>query len=362
MKDPVSCPEYHYCESGSPAPVRCKDGTYGNGTGLKSQEECSPCPEGSWCNSGRSFPCGNGTYADAPASSRTDRLACKPCDGNHTTRREGASSSADCICSQGYYRLNVSGSGDGICDDCPDGSICDDLGTTLETLVAQKDYWRPSTRTHEFKKCDYDTCRVRGHAADELCKSGFTGPYCELCVDNGTYFVGSSEGSHCRDCPEAGMYVVFYLALILAVLSVWWCCVRWSRRRASADRSTRQGPFERVSRAIDVMLAISRNAGSLANDNRTKIKIFWTFYSIVTHIEHTYDATYPEELGKMLSTFSRILRLNIDIPIIRLECLVTSGLAGQLRFAIITPIVICFGLVLIIKLRGKAPSTLYTLS
>lgn len=39
----------YFCVSGSTFPQPCPAGTYGNSTGLRRSEDCSPCPGGKYC-------------------------------------------------------------------------------------------------------------------------------------------------------------------------------------------------------------------------------------------------------------------------------------------------------------------------
>ena len=43
------CPEGHYCPLGTANPEPCPKGTYSNGTGLQSVDECVDCPAGEFC-------------------------------------------------------------------------------------------------------------------------------------------------------------------------------------------------------------------------------------------------------------------------------------------------------------------------
>ena len=44
------CLQGYFCVSGSTFPQPCPAGTYGNSTGLRRSEDCSPCPGGWYCD------------------------------------------------------------------------------------------------------------------------------------------------------------------------------------------------------------------------------------------------------------------------------------------------------------------------
>jgi hypothetical protein len=57
--DPVACPAGSYCVTGVDTPENCPPGTFGNSTGLRRVEDCTPCLPGSYCDgSGLTAPRG----------------------------------------------------------------------------------------------------------------------------------------------------------------------------------------------------------------------------------------------------------------------------------------------------------------
>ena len=321
------------------------------------------------------LPCTVGRYANGSTLERTTLDACKRCSEwqEHTTTfGDAAPSEAECVCEKDYYHSSFS---ENWCDICPEGAMCIDLNTTLDTLKAKKGFWRPSTRTHTFKPCNlshnYNTCKGGNMSGqtdytpdfNTLCFDGFEGPFCDRCADNSTYIVTRGDETYCAACPPWGSYFGFGILVLVIVLSLWCFCVRWSRRRARInDQADYKGPL--AARAVDSIFTALLHIGTVLSDNRTKIKILWTFYQIVGHIPETYDVTFHEPLHAILeverAVFSKFIIFDMDflhLPVLRLDCIgiifgITPKLADQLIFANVAPIAFGLLLILFVKLRG----------
>lgn len=79
--EPVPCSLGSYCPLGSPSGVPCPEGFEGAQRGLKDASECSECPPGHWCTSGKRIQCAEGRYTNSsPAAPlRTDITSCLVC-------------------------------------------------------------------------------------------------------------------------------------------------------------------------------------------------------------------------------------------------------------------------------------------
>ena len=79
--EPVPCSLGSYCPVGSPSGVPCPEGFEGAQRGLKDASECSECPPGHWCTSGKRIQCAEGRYTNSsPAAPlRTDITSCLVC-------------------------------------------------------------------------------------------------------------------------------------------------------------------------------------------------------------------------------------------------------------------------------------------
>ena len=114
------CPVGHYCPAGSPLPIACPGGTFGNVTGLTSPE-CRPECEGPICDRNlcrEGFYCPEGSFTD------TER----PCGGKHVYCPTG--SAAPRVVDVGFYSTgplpieNDDGLTRSAQKECPRGSFC----------------------------------------------------------------------------------------------------------------------------------------------------------------------------------------------------------------------------------------------
>lgn len=60
------CPAGRYCPMGTPSPIKCPRGKFGNKTGARTDIECYPCTPGSYCDvagiTAPTGPCAEGWY------------------------------------------------------------------------------------------------------------------------------------------------------------------------------------------------------------------------------------------------------------------------------------------------------------
>ncbi|XP_022100039.1 zonadhesin-like [Acanthaster planci] len=123
---PKECIQGYFCVSGSTFPQPCPAGTYGNTTGLRRSEDCSPCPGGWYCDGFANteptdvcdpgFYCKEKAYTSAPVDGVTGGL-CPPggycpagsawpanCPLGTYSNSSGSKTPDDCIaCDPGYY-------------------------------------------------------------------------------------------------------------------------------------------------------------------------------------------------------------------------------------------------------------------
>ena len=157
------CPPAHYCPEAATAAQSCPQGTVGEGSGLRSSSECTACPAGYWCNSGRMFPCSKGYFTSSDVSSdlRIDLSACLPCPPHSTTNQSGSATAAQCICDSSFFLL-ANGATNATCAACPTGLVCTQPGTTLTSLQVDSTYWKPGYLSTDAKPCPHPlTCQVR---------------------------------------------------------------------------------------------------------------------------------------------------------------------------------------------------------
>ena len=184
--------------------VSCESGRYSNGT---ANDGCADCPAGASAASGASRcaacaaatcdagTCGQGTYSYAAASA-----SCLACPYPLVATTSAAAYCDGCVAGT-YWSddahsafLESKSHEDGAqcatcCRACPDGSACDELGHTAETIVVEAGYWRGSVASVEV-----EACVRRGN-----CPGGAALGGDDLCDDH-------SEGIRCNEC-EAGFYL-----------------------------------------------------------------------------------------------------------------------------------------------------------
>ena len=201
------CTVNHFCPIASTAPEVCPPGTVGQHAGLKSIEECSDCPAGYWCNSGKQFNCNLGYYTetDQPSRARQDLSACIQCPKKAITKSPASATASSCVCDEGFFLLNAMGTNlsDGInCLTCPTGTSCV-AGTTLMSLPVEDGYWKPGYDSTIAKPCPHrSTCsngpnsepRYATNSSDTCTADrGVAGIYCLLCAEPGHFFDSDLE-------------------------------------------------------------------------------------------------------------------------------------------------------------------------
>lgn len=117
------CPLGHFCENGTVSPVECPEGKFANIAGLK---ECYACPKGYYCVPGITSPviCPKGEYCEMNTGITLNRKLCPPGSFNNGT---GSESINDCLLCDGGKGCSVFGldEPDLICQNgyyCPQGS------------------------------------------------------------------------------------------------------------------------------------------------------------------------------------------------------------------------------------------------
>ena len=225
---PIGCPVGSYCAAGSSAPTACKAGTVGRRVNLTSDEDCEPCPKGSFCSAGIEFKCPESTYQ--PQVSRSSAVACEAC-AEFSESLAGSGSVSACKCVKDYYDF-IDDPGDVECRRCPIGSACEEeSGHTLASLPLRPGYWRTSNQSSDVKRCpdassgDASAC---ANMNGQPCRPWTTGPYCRVCnVTDGSRYFDSGQ-SACVECGNTAATSLAALAgIILVVLSLLcWCSVR----------------------------------------------------------------------------------------------------------------------------------------
>ncbi|KAL2085398.1 hypothetical protein ACEWY4_018718 [Coilia grayii] len=94
------CPVGHYCPRGSPSPVPCPPGSYGDSVGAEGEGQCQPCPAGTFNHLSAQtacFPCGSSATSTEGSSSCS-------CVGRN---RAFQPSDGSCLCRAGFVFYNT---------------------------------------------------------------------------------------------------------------------------------------------------------------------------------------------------------------------------------------------------------------
>nr|XP_057935999.1 SCO-spondin isoform X4 [Doryrhamphus excisus] len=106
QRAPLSCSAGHYCPPGTkfPTQYKCPEGTWSGQSGLESESECQPCPQGWYCLVGSGSPSGR-------------------CSSGHYCP-EGTAYGTQFPCPTGMYSLHMGNRQKEDCLACPEGSFC----------------------------------------------------------------------------------------------------------------------------------------------------------------------------------------------------------------------------------------------
>ncbi|KAG7471369.1 hypothetical protein MATL_G00123830 [Megalops atlanticus] len=138
------CPAGHYCPRGAAYPQPCPAGTFSNLTKLVSQEACTPCSQGHYCDTaGLTTPsgeCWEGFFcqqgAVLPNSPIRDGRG-GPCPSGYFCPRGAA---APQVCPEGFANTME---GQGSCAVCPQGLYCPGNGSSFEGNECAPGYYCP---------------------------------------------------------------------------------------------------------------------------------------------------------------------------------------------------------------------------
>ena len=134
--------------------------------------------------------------------------------------RNGWASPSRRACRAGFYLFgnrSIEG-GPEVCQPCPEGLRCYTSGLTVETVDVAEGWWRPDVHTPVALRC-----KARGvclgvtanssfsDKANNGCRSGHTGPFCEICQTDHIRYLGAN---FCTDC-SAGLYAEVGISMSL---------------------------------------------------------------------------------------------------------------------------------------------------
>ena len=132
--------------------TRCRVGTYQDAIG---QTSCKVCLPGFWCTPEKAISCSQDSYQ--PSAGQWEQLACIPCSNvdphSFTNGSQGCTSPLACICRVGYFNFNATASSTPQCHECVSGTSCTDPGTTLATIPIKRGYYRLSSKSLDVRRC-----------------------------------------------------------------------------------------------------------------------------------------------------------------------------------------------------------------
>jgi hypothetical protein len=203
------CPLGFYCPQGTGLDwIPCPVGKYGSRTGLQTEDECTACDPGKYCNSkALHLPAGNcsaGFYCPQGAQNAWGLMLYT---GNLTCPRgsycpEG--SSVPIACPRGTYNPNLGQVSLDDCLNCPSGQYCDRTNLTSPTGFCSEGYYCLSRATSATPLLVYNDSDSGHMSGGNICP---VGTYCPL----GSPFAHSCPPGTlnnligqvaCLSCPE----------------------------------------------------------------------------------------------------------------------------------------------------------------
>ena len=177
----VPCRRGYYCPDGTPSP--CPPGTFGNKSGLVTQDMCTDCPSGQYCEgAGKTEPkgpCYKGYYCQGGANASTPYPNSKfpnngPCPtGSYCIEGTPAPQK----CPPGTFRNTTGADSAAECLDCTPGWYCGGYGNKFPTAKCARGYYCPQgSRTNVSQpsccQCPVDHYCSTGSADPVKCDSG----------------------------------------------------------------------------------------------------------------------------------------------------------------------------------------------
>lgn len=154
---PLTCPRGYYCPSSTSEPEPCRPSKYGATSGLRSEDECTVCDPGSYCDGyglqnprGLCSPgyfCISGSNSSAPLDSNKTHAAAIQMGTNVYFGRCprgaycGLGTVSPILCLQGTYNGNEGGKSTADCTPCPSGRYCEGQGNIAPTGFCVKGYY-----------------------------------------------------------------------------------------------------------------------------------------------------------------------------------------------------------------------------
>eukprot|EP00942_MAST-04A_sp_MAST-4A-sp1_P012163 g12163.t1 len=214
------CPSGHSCQRGTSIPSTCSKGEYapagsadcqrcdlGKFNPIEKQRECLDCLPGKYQDDKGKDSCKDcrvDTFSNKKGNVAPEK--CEKCTSfrpdTNTGGKTGALNEDACGCAMGKYFNLFASTKNEICQVCLEGSICNKFNNSIATMETDIGYWRSSSTSLEFHKCEdiagVDHC-VGGSAINSSqCRNGHEGTLCTKCIDG---YIIKSEGV-CEECEN----------------------------------------------------------------------------------------------------------------------------------------------------------------
>ncbi len=230
-----------------------------------------------------------------------------------------------CLCDIGYAAVfgnATDGSGQRLttCVQCPQGAVCDAVGTEYDSMLTQSGWWSPEPGF--YYRCLVTTQCVGGavSASAAQCQADYVGPLCAYCADG---YAQSVDGQ-CNPCSSATNSNAYAaLVLILFIGAFIGCLVVLIK---SGDRLMDIGfaEEERARKAAagyaveSVVIATERfRHGNIITLRGAppphpaitfKLKILLGFLQIVTNLSFGLSISWPPTFAAFINWFNPVRR------------------------------------------------------
>jgi hypothetical protein len=272
------------------------------------------------------------------------------------------------MCSRGDYRVleppkeslkDPNSTFIGQCLPCPEGTLCDEAGITVENLPLKKGYWRSSRNSSNVVLCYIEDACLQAEksvepsssttsSTDHQCRDGHTGPICNVCLDG----YAKDVLGNCETCEGEGFHfptetLIFLVIFVVVVAATVYYVV--IRRRKKKEETSRVDRFRQRTRTLSQAQSNETASSSLQavqmdqdhwfNRGRTKAKIMVSFLQILTSYESVLEVRFPPVFEK----FSRWLSstANLDaLQVMRADCIVDTNFYSTLLVQTLLPLLI----------------------
>lgn len=246
--------------------------------------------------------------------------------------------------------------------------ICTEKNIQLRTLELKSGYWRVNADSSKIYECLWDGCMGGSFAtsaanANILCDDGYEGPECQVCSSG--YYENLYAGS-CSFCEHAsistGMLAFLIVAGIACLFGFAYAANRGMKHRVKMGMALRlvgNGIFQ-PDGGQDSSQVRNRSCGYLSNilcpsetkqlfaslvaSMRTKIKILFVTFQIVSGFENNINVDIPVNYLGLLNVISF---LNFELKsVLPIHCWIPSNRCvvnyfGEILIVTIVPLVLC---------------------